>query len=225
MSSSIINQITFKLSQSNFVPKAIETYDVHVYANEINIHMLKSNRLYAQNTKALLMECSAKIRLHRNALTIVSPILALQLAASLTPTLAVAQTMTDQASSQLSFEEASTRLSGVSDTLSGAESNVRSARDQADALKALHNPTIGVDVQELEYQKSLTLPLTGVKSQAQSTASNALSGINATGVPGVSSDAVGAVTAQVQQALPSIFASIPNSISTRVNDFRRFTPP
>ncbi len=106
-------------------------------------------------------------------------------------------------------------LSKSSDALSGASAEVRAARDQADSLKTLHRPVVSIDAQVLDYQKTLNLDLGGLKNQAEGAASGALGAINATGVPGVPSDVVSAVTSKVQAALPSIFASIPDSVSLR----------
>ncbi len=133
----------------------------------------------------------------------------------LAPPVAFAQALPGGAARPLTFEDASSLLAKASDSLSGADANVRAAQDQADALKALRRPVISVDAQELEYQKTIDLSLGGLKAQAEGAASSTLNGINAAGVPGASSDVVGAVTSQVQAALPSIFSSIPDSISLR----------
>jgi outer membrane protein TolC len=118
----------------------------------------------------------------------------------------------------LSFEEASSELLKLSDTLAATDANLQAAQSQAESLKWLHGPTLSLDAQELEYQKTLNVPLGDLRGQAQSTASSALSGINAAGVPGVPASAVGAVTGQIQQALPSIFASIPDTLSVHTRN-------
>jgi outer membrane protein TolC len=113
---------------------------------------------------------------------------------------------------ELSYEESQAMLARTSDVVQGSDESVRAAEEHAGSLKALHSPIISIDAQELQYQKSLDLSLGGLKNQAESSASSTLSGIRTNGVPGVPADAVSAVTAQVQAALPSIFSGIPDSV-------------
>lgn len=116
----------------------------------------------------------------------------------------------------LSFEEASSELINVSDRLSGEAANVRAAEDSAAALRALRRPVISLDAQELHYQKTLTVNTGSLNNVGGGTALGALSGVNPTALPGAPTP-LGAINAQVQQALPFVFASLPDSISLRTN--------
>jgi len=116
----------------------------------------------------------------------------------------------------LSFDQASAELTSVSDRLSGDAATVRAAEDDAAALKALRRPIISLDAQVLAFQKSVPLSLSNVGG---GTALSALSGINPTPIPGAPTP-LGAINSQVQQALPFVFASLPNSISVNQDLFR-----
>lgn len=113
----------------------------------------------------------------------------------------------------MSFERAATLLAARSDALAGARESIEAAQDKADSLKHLRWPNVSLDAQELRYQKTFELSLGGLKTQAGASAAGVLDGIETTGVPGVSTDAVDSVIAQVHSALPGVFASIPDSVS------------
>ena len=121
-----------------------------------------------------------------------------------------------QVARELSFEEASSELMNVSDRLSGESANVRAAEDSAAALRALRRPVISLDAQELRYQKTLTVNSGSLNNVGGGTALGALSGVNPTPIPGAPSP-LGAINSQVQQALPFVFASLPDSISLRTD--------
>ena len=117
----------------------------------------------------------------------------------------------------LSFEDAASELTHVSDRLSGEASNVRSAEQSAAALRALRRPIISLDAQEFHWQKTFTVNPNSLSNVGGGTALSALGGINPTPVPGAPSSPLGAVSSQVQMALPFVFSSIPDSISFRTN--------
>ncbi|HNP37831.1 MAG TPA: hypothetical protein PKK10_18465, partial [Woeseiaceae bacterium] len=59
----------------------------------------------------------------------------------------------------LSFEEARATLEQASDALAAADANVRGMVDLAEATGSLRLPEVFVDVQQMQFQKSLSLPL------------------------------------------------------------------
>lgn len=59
----------------------------------------------------------------------------------------------------LDFRQASARLEQVSDALAAARANVGSQRLRAEATRSLHLPEISVDVREMKFRKTMTLPL------------------------------------------------------------------
>lgn len=59
----------------------------------------------------------------------------------------------------LSFEEARVTLEQASDALAAADANVRGKVDLAEAADSLRLPEISVDVRQMQFQKSLSLPL------------------------------------------------------------------
>ncbi|MHB8284506.1 MAG: TolC family protein [Caulobacteraceae bacterium] len=124
----------------------------------------------------------------------------------------------------LSFEAASEQMERTSHTLGAAGAAVGAARDDADALKALRRPVVSLDVQDIEYQKTLDLSLKDLKSDAQGSIDSALNQLTsaAGGLGGAGAAVVGQVVSRVESALPDLFAQIPNSLSTsfRQNVFR-----
>ena len=57
----------------------------------------------------------------------------------------------------LSFEAAAIRLNEVSDALAASTAQTRARQAQAAAVATLRRPEIGIDVRELDYQKSISL--------------------------------------------------------------------
>lgn len=113
----------------------------------------------------------------------------------------------------LSYEQSALMLSERSDALAGASRSVEAARQQAEGLKALAMPRINLDVQELRYQKTVTVSLDDLRSRAQGAAGNVLNGIAGQGIPGIPSGVVSDVIDHVQAALPTMFNPIPDDIS------------
>ena len=59
----------------------------------------------------------------------------------------------------LSFEDARATLEQVSDALAAADANVRGKADLAEASQSLRMPEVSLDVRQMQFQKSLSLPL------------------------------------------------------------------
>ena len=59
----------------------------------------------------------------------------------------------------LSFEEARATLEHASDGLAAADANVRGKADLAAATRSLRLPEVSIDVRQMQFQKSLSLPL------------------------------------------------------------------
>ena len=59
----------------------------------------------------------------------------------------------------LSFEEARATLEQASDAVAAADANVRGKVDLAQASRSLRLPEVSVDVRQMQFQKSLSLPL------------------------------------------------------------------
>ncbi len=59
----------------------------------------------------------------------------------------------------LSFEQARATLERTSDALAAADANVRGKTDLAAATRSLRLPEVSLDVREMQFQKSLSLPL------------------------------------------------------------------
>ena len=60
---------------------------------------------------------------------------------------------------------------------------MRAAEETAASLRQLHRPTVSLDAQGVHFQKTLDVSTGGLKADASASASSALSGIAATGVP------------------------------------------
>jgi len=123
----------------------------------------------------------------------------------------------DPAATAMSFEAANRRLESVSATLSGADHATRAARETAAAVATLNRPVISVSAQYLEYQKTLSIDLTGARQEALDDTQGFLSGLPAT-VPPAYQDIVGDITGRISQALPGLFAAIPDELSYRYRD-------
>ncbi|QOW23810.1 TolC family protein [Lysobacter sp. H23M47] len=65
----------------------------------------------------------------------------------------------DAAPQALSFEQARTTLEQSSDALAAADAGVRGKLDLARATRSLRVPEVSVDVRQMEFQKTLSLPL------------------------------------------------------------------
>ncbi|KGB54470.1 Outer membrane protein [Sphingopyxis sp. LC81] len=117
----------------------------------------------------------------------------------------------------ITFEGARARLDRVSPALSGQAHEVRASEEQEAALKALHRPIVSVSASVIEYQKSLSLDLTGEKDQFGSAAGEFLDGLPGQ-FPPEFAGIVSQVTARVEQALPGLLSVIPDSLDFRTRD-------
>lgn len=117
----------------------------------------------------------------------------------------------------ISFDAAASRLDNVSHALSGAGHEVKAAEDTADALKALNRPVITASAQYLEYQKTLSLDLSGAKSDAASATDSFLSGLPSQFAPAFQ-QIVGEVAGRVEQALPGLLSAIPDTLRYQYRD-------
>lgn len=115
----------------------------------------------------------------------------------------------------ISFDESSQQIAARSDAVAGAAATAAAARDQSDALKVLRLPQLSLNAQGLRYQKTVRASLGELRSQAEASASDVLDGIAANGIPGLPDSAVDQVMAEVQDAVPDLFAGIPDSVSLR----------
>lgn len=97
----------------------------------------------------------------------------------------------------------------------GAGAAVAAARDQSDALKVLHLPHPSLNAQGIGYRKTVRASPGGLRTPAEASATGILDGIAASGVPGLPDDAVDPVITQMQDAVPDLFAGIPDSVSLR----------
>ena len=94
----------------------------------------------------------------------------------------------------LDFAAASARFDGRSSALSGADHSTRAARETEAAVRALHRPIVTASAQLLEYQKTLSLDLTGPKQDALGDTQQYLSDLPSTLPPGFQ-DIAAAITA------------------------------
>ncbi len=117
----------------------------------------------------------------------------------------------------ITFEGARARLDRVSPALSGQAHEVRASEEQEAALKALHRPIVSVSASVIEYQKSLSLDLTGEKDQFGNAAGEFLDGLPGQ-FPPEFAGIVSQVTARVEQALPGLLSVIPDSLDFRTRD-------
>lgn len=117
----------------------------------------------------------------------------------------------------LDFAAASARFDGRSSALSGADHATRAARETEAAVRALHRPIVTASAQLLEYQKTLSLDLTGPKQDALGDTQQYLSDLPST-LPLGFQDIAAAITGRLSRALPQLFSAIPDSLSYRYRD-------
>jgi outer membrane protein TolC len=124
-------------------------------------------------------------------------------------------------SPSLSYTAAWRQLNGVSHKLKAADHEVRAARNSVDAVRTLHRPIVALSAQALEYQKTTSINLSGPKQAFGSATDNFLNTLpNA--FPPEFQDIVDQVTGKVEQAVPGLLATIPDSLNlkTRQEIFR-----
>lgn len=130
---------------------------------------------------------------------------------------AVAQDINGPQPAALSFQGAVARFDQQSAALSGSDHAIRAARETAAAVATLHRPIVTASAQYLEYQKTLSIDLGGPKQTALDNTQNFLSGLPGTFPPGFQ-DIATEITGKLSQALPGLFAAIPDSLSYRYRD-------
>lgn len=117
----------------------------------------------------------------------------------------------------LSYDAAAHRLANVSPALSAADHAETAARETAAAVATLHRPILTASAQYLQYQKTLSVDLTGSKQSASDATRDFLSGIPGT-VPPAFQQIANDIVGRISQALPGLFAIIPDSLSYRYRD-------
>ncbi len=137
---------------------------------------------------------------------------ALGLSAALFPGALIAQNA--PAPVALSFSAASERLTRTSPALSGADHASTAAREGEAALKALHRPIVTVSAQYIEYQKTFSLDVGGVKQAGQEAVTNYLDTLPDSVAPPFQQVAA-EIAARLSQALPGLYAQIPDTLSYR----------
>lgn len=128
-----------------------------------------------------------------------------------------AATPFDTARMAISFDAARERLARVSPSLSGAGHEVRASEEQAAALKALNRPVVSASASVIEYQKSLSVDLTGEKNAFANATSDYLDGLPGQ-FPPEFAGIVQQVTGRIEQALPGLLSLIPDTLDYRVRD-------
>lgn len=117
----------------------------------------------------------------------------------------------------MSLNAAMQRLERTSPALDGADHAVTAARETQAALSTLNRPIISVSAQYLEYQKTLSVDLTGSKQAALDSTQDYLGTLPST-LPPAFQEIAGVITGRIAQALPSLFSSLPDSLSYRYRD-------
>lgn len=121
------------------------------------------------------------------------------------------------ATTAISFEGAQARYDNRSPALSGADHGIAAAQQAEAAVATLHRPIVTASAQYLEYQKTLSIDLTGPKQDALGNSQQFLDGLPAT-LPPAFQDIAAQITGKLSQALPGLFSAIPDSLSYRYRD-------
>ncbi len=121
----------------------------------------------------------------------------------------------------MSFEAASQALGKGSRGLSAADHETRAAQATADSLKALRRPVVSASASFIEYQKTLSIDLSGAKNDVSGATSDFLAGLPGQFPPGFQ-EIVSEVTQRVGTALPGLLSAIPDTLrlQTRDSSFR-----
>jgi outer membrane protein TolC len=135
--------------------------------------------------------------------------------------LLAAPAMAQQPPVVMSFEAASQTLDKGSRGLSAADHETRAAQETADALKALRRPVVSASASFIEYQKTLSVDLSGAKDGVSSATGDFLAGLPGQFPPGFR-EIASTVTQRVGAALPGLLAAIPDTLrlQTRDSSFR-----
>jgi len=117
----------------------------------------------------------------------------------------------------MSFGAARQQMAATSGALASAGHGVRASEDQAAALKALNRPVISGTAQLVEYQKTLSIDLTGGKDRFAENASDYLADLPGQFPPEFQA-IVSQVSGRIEQALPGLLDAIPDALSFRTRD-------
>ncbi len=117
----------------------------------------------------------------------------------------------------LTLEAADHRLNQVSATIEGAGHAETAARETQASVATLRRPIVSVSAQYLEYQKTLSVDLTATKQAAAGSAQDLIAGIPDS-VPAPYQEIAADIAGRLSQALPGVFASIPDTLSYRYRD-------
>ncbi|WP_260181701.1 TolC family protein [Sphingomonas sp. BK580] len=117
----------------------------------------------------------------------------------------------------MSYEAASTRLDGTSPGLSGRGHEVSATRATAAATKALRRPLITATASVIEYQKTLSLDLSGPRATLSRSSDDLLGRLSSDFPPG-SSQIAAEVIQRLGAALPGLIGSIPDEYNLRTRD-------
>ena len=121
------------------------------------------------------------------------------------------------AQTALSFDAAQARYDRSSHTISAADHGVEAARAAADAVRTLHRPIVTASVQYLEYQKSLSVDVSGPKATTLGNTQTFLAALPAS-VPPAYQQIAADISGRLSQALPGLFNAIPDQLSYRFRD-------
>lgn len=117
----------------------------------------------------------------------------------------------------LSFDAADRRLGRTSGALEGAEYSAVAADETRKAVATLGRPVVSVAAQYMEYQKSLSIDISATKQAAAGSAQSLIDGIPGS-VPAPYQEIASDISNRLSQALPGLFASIPDTLSYRYRD-------
>lgn len=117
----------------------------------------------------------------------------------------------------MSFEAASQTLTQGSRALSAANHETRAAQAMADSLKALRRPVVSASASFVEYQKTLSLDLSGAKNDVAGATYDFLGGLPGQ-FPAGFQEIVAQVTQRVGTALPGLLSAIPDTLRLQTRD-------
>lgn len=117
----------------------------------------------------------------------------------------------------LSFDAALARIDAASPGLSGEDHAVRASEALSAATQSLHRPVISASASIIEYQKTLSVDLTGPRNDAMSATGDFLQQLPGQ-FPADLQQIVNQVTQRVGAALPNLFAAIPDSLRFQTRD-------
>ncbi|SEM74507.1 Outer membrane protein TolC [Sphingomonas gellani] len=141
---------------------------------------------------------------------------AMLLTGAMTPWPANAQSMAADGVA-LTFQAAEARLEHASPALAGADHAVNAARETQAALATLRRPVVSASAQYLQYQKTFSVDLSDAKGDAVNGAQDLLAGLPAT-VPAPFQEIAAEITGRLSQALPGLFALVPDTLSYRYRE-------